>query len=167
MKVMTLYPYLYEGICWVFDDQDAGLKEEAFVLGASEMISRLVEDKHIPNADRGFSLSFSDQPFDHDVDLSWLSPEQAAKGLDQSLASLPAVGNWYSGIIAGKKMVAWLCPALYEYFQIAPETIFVKAEKLPEGHNPIWQVANDDPQARHYMSVESNATRRGWYHPTS
>ena len=52
-------------------------------------------------------------------------------------------------------MVAWLCPALYEYFQEAPQKILVKAgEGLPEGVDPIWHVADDDPQARHYMSPE-------------
>jgi hypothetical protein len=56
MSVMTLYPYLYQDICWVFDDPQTGLKEEAFVLGASEMISTLLAAKRIPNAERGFVL---------------------------------------------------------------------------------------------------------------
>jgi hypothetical protein len=72
MTVMTLYPYFYQDICWVFDDPQTGLKEEAFVLGASEMISRLLSEKEIPDAEHGFALSFSDQPFEHDVKLTWL-----------------------------------------------------------------------------------------------
>jgi len=154
MSVMTLYPYLYEGICWVFDDQQTGLKEEAFVLGASEMISKLLSAKSIPNAEHGFALQFSNEPFDHDVELNWLSPEEAAKATGQHVSSLPAVGNWYSGVVAGEKMMAWLCPALYEYFQDAPQNIFVKAEKLPAGVDPIWHVSIDAPQARRYMSAE-------------
>ena len=81
MSVMTLYPYLYHGMCWVFDDPQTGLKEEAFVLGASEMISRLLEAKGIPNAERGFALLFSDRPFDHDVKLNWIPAVQAAKAM--------------------------------------------------------------------------------------
>ena len=154
MSVMTLYPYLYEGSCWVFDDQQTGLKEEAFVLGASGMISKLLNAKGIPNAESGFTLSFSDEPFDHDVELSLLSPEGAAKATGQQVSGLPATGNWYTGIVAGEKMVAWLCPALYEYFQDAPKKIFVKAEKLPAGIDPIWHISSDDPQARRYMSAE-------------
>lgn len=38
MSVMTLYPYLYQDKCWGFDDPQTGLKEEAFVCVASEMI---------------------------------------------------------------------------------------------------------------------------------
>ena len=157
MTVMTLYPYLYRGTCWVFDDQQTGLKEEAFVLGASEMIFKLVRAKHIESAELGFTLSFSDEPFDHDVELCWLPAKQAAKAIAQPLTSLPAVGNWYQGSVAGEKMVAWLCPALYEYFNEAPRNIYVKAEKLPEGVDPIWHISSNDPQARRYMSAESNA----------
>jgi hypothetical protein len=154
MSVMTLYPYLYHGMCWVFDDPETGLKEEAFVLGASEMISKLIAAKCIPNAEHGFMLSFSDQPFEYDVELSWISPEQAAQSPDKPAGSLPATGNWYQGVVAGDKMVAWLCPALYEYFLAAPEKIFVRGEKLPAGIDPIWHVGSNDPQARRYMSAE-------------
>jgi hypothetical protein len=64
-RILTLYPYLYPGTtCWVFDDARTGLKEEAFVEGTSEMITRVVERKNIPRAAKGFLLSFSDQPFD-------------------------------------------------------------------------------------------------------
>jgi len=47
----TIYPYkLHE--TWVFDDPRTGLKEEAFVCGATEMISRLVSTKRIPRRKR-------------------------------------------------------------------------------------------------------------------
>jgi hypothetical protein len=154
MSVMTLYPYRYHGMCWVFDDPQTGLKEEAFVLGASEMISALIEAKGIPNAERGFTLLFSDQPFEHDVELTWLPPEQAVRATGQPESSLPAVGNWYTGVVAGEGMVAWLCPALYEYFRGAPKRIFVRAEKLPAGIDPVWHIGSNDPQARRYMSAE-------------
>jgi hypothetical protein len=49
MRVLTIYPYLLHET-WVFDDARTGLKEEAFVLGMTEMISRLVEAKAIPHA---------------------------------------------------------------------------------------------------------------------
>ncbi|MBI3838555.1 MAG: hypothetical protein HY288_11570 [Planctomycetia bacterium] len=154
MSIMTLYPYLYQGMCWVFDDPETSLKEEAFVLGASEMISTLIKAKGIPNADRGFAMSFSDNPFDQDVELTWISPKEASKAIKQPLSSLPATGNWYTGIIAGEKMTAWLCPALYEYFQTAPQRIYVKADKLPVGVDPIWHVSSNDPRAHRYMSAE-------------
>lgn len=154
MSVMTLYPYLYHGTCWVFDDPQTGLKEEAFVLGASEMISKLVYAKGIPDARCGFTLSFSDRPFDHDVKLTWIPAVQAAKTTGQQISSMPATGNWYAGDVAGEKMVAWLCPALYEYFDAAPKRLYVKAEKLPAGVDPIWHVSNNAPEARRYMSAE-------------
>jgi hypothetical protein len=157
MSVMTLYPYLYNDICWVFDDPQTGLKEEAFVLGASEMISRLLEAKEVPDAERGFTLSFSDQPFAYDVKLTLLSPEEAARATGQPISGHPATGNWYSDIVAGERMVAWLCLALYEYFAEAPKRIFVKAEKLPAGVDPVWHISSDDPQAHRYMSAEPSS----------
>ncbi|MGB8853560.1 MAG: DUF6717 family protein [Pirellulales bacterium] len=125
-RVLTLYPYLLDGHCWVFDDERTGLKEEAFVLGMTEMISRVVEAKGLPQADRGFAMSFSDRPFDgHDAALDWLRPD-------------PAGGNWYAGEVVGERMEGWLCPALLLYFQDPPRRIFVRCEPLPVGIEPIW-----------------------------
>ena len=88
MPKLTIYPYLYEETCWVFDDQRTGLKEEAFVLGMTEMISRVVEAKAIPNAAKGFALTFGVEPFDHDVELTLLSPAEAVEALSP--------GGWHS-----------------------------------------------------------------------
>ena len=59
---LTLYPYLDSGT-WVFDDERTGLQGEAFVLGATDMISAVVQAKAIPDAEQGFALTFSGQPF--------------------------------------------------------------------------------------------------------
>lgn len=72
MNRLTIYPSLL-GSTWVFDDARTGLKEEAFVLGMTEMISRLVEVKGIPQATKGFTLQYSSESFEGaDAELSWL-----------------------------------------------------------------------------------------------
>jgi hypothetical protein len=149
---MTIYPYLLGNACWVFDDERTGLKEEAFVLGMTEMISRLVEYKLIPNASKGFSLSFAAEPFDHDVELNWLPPGEVAKEFNCTSSELPAEGNWYRGFVSGEEMVGWLCPALFCYFDEAPKKLFVKADPLPEGIDPIWNVTADDPRAKRFVA---------------
>ena len=53
---LTLYPYLDSGT-WVFDDERTGLQGEAFVLGATDMITAIVQAKAIPGAERGFALT--------------------------------------------------------------------------------------------------------------
>ena len=124
---LTIFPYLIDPI-WVFDDERARLKEEAFVCGASEMISRIVEKKRIPNASGGFSLTFNDQPFaDFDVELCWRRKD------DSQIID----GNWYRGIVAGQEMECWLCPALQLYFSAVPPKLFVRADPLPTGVDPI------------------------------
>ncbi len=128
-RELTLYPYLIDRTCWVFDDERTGLREEAFVLGASEMISRVVQHKTLPAAERGFALTFSDEPLDgHDVELHWLRSEWG--------------GNWYAGDVVGERLEAWLCPALFLYFRAAPRRIFVRCDPLPEGVEPIWSPAD-------------------------
>lgn len=153
MKILSLYPYLL-GQCWVFDDSRTGLKEEAFVLGMSEMISRLVTEKNIPDADKGFAMHFSDEPFDGaDAELTWLrsDDDQVVPGEDGSASQM--LGNWYRGVVAGQEMLGWLCPAMLLYYSSAPARIFVKAEPLPPGVDPIWHVSMNDLPARRFVSA--------------
>jgi hypothetical protein len=37
-------------------------------------------------------------------------------------------GYWYR--VEDQSAEGWLCPALFKYFETAPETIYVKAEQL-------------------------------------
>jgi len=144
MKPLTIYPYLL-GSTWVFDDARTGLKEEAFVCGASEMISAVVEGKSMPNAAKGISLSFADERFDgFDVELHWSKADSPDH---------PMAGNWYKGSIQGQPMECWLCPALTLYFQTAPKTLYAFVEPLPEGVNPIWNPGPNE-QGRRFVGVD-------------
>lgn len=143
----TLYPYLIfqgkndaEGT-WVFDDPAKELKAEAFVLGMSEMITRIVAAKRIPEAIDGFALTFGDEPMvDADVELHWTS--QGEINFEHEGKKFHVlIGNWYEGIVAGEPMEGWLCPALLKYFPEAPAHIYAKAAPLPAGVDPIWHNA--------------------------
>ena len=126
-RILTLHPYLYPGTdCWVFDDERTGLKEEAFVEGTSEMITRVVEAKKIPNACTGILLTFSDEWFvGHDVERHWVRSDTGG-------------GNWYEGEVLGQPMDNWLCPALLLYFEKPPQRLYVRCDPLPAGVQPIW-----------------------------
>jgi hypothetical protein len=154
MPAMTIYPYLLGGTCWGFDDESTGLKEEPFVFGMSEMIGRLLQSKSFPNASMGFALHFAAEPFDHDVELNWLSHHDVAEEYNCSSSLIPS-GNWYRGIVTGKEMVGWLCPALFLYFEQAPKKIFAKVEPLPAGVDPIWHVKPGDSRARRFVTPPS------------
>ena len=150
-KILTLYPYLMDQT-WVFDDPRTSLKEEAFVLGMTEMISRLVQEKNIPNADKGFAMQFSEAPFDGaDAELNWLRSDDSQVVPGQNGSASQMSGNWYKGVVAGQEMSGWLCPALGLYFGSAPSRIFVKIEPLPSGVDPIWRVTGDR-SARRFVS---------------
>lgn len=153
MKTLTLYPYL-QGNTWVFDDPRTSLKEEAFVLGSSEVLTRLVEMKAIADAESGFSLHFSDEPFDgFDAELRWLRSDDAQVVAGQDGSASQVTGNWYSGVVAGEEMEGWLCPALGLYFGAAPARIYVGVDPLPPGVDPIWQVNAADLPPRRFVSA--------------
>lgn len=151
--MLTIYPYLL-GSTWVFDDPRTGLKEEAFVLGMSEMITRIVEANKLPQASQGIALHFGQEAFDGaDAELTWLRSDdsQVLPGKDGSASHI--AGNWYEGIVVNQHMKGWLCPALGLYFHSAPQRICVKAEALPSGIDPVWEVDRNAPIVRRFVSV--------------
>lgn len=132
MSMLTLYPYFRRG-SWVFDDAKTGLIEEAFVHGADAVLTRLVHEKAIPAAERGFTLRFSDEPFDvADAELTWLR-SGSAEAVDGDEIGSPHGGNWYSCTIAGAVMQGWLCDSLLLFFPAPPARIYIKVEPLPAG----------------------------------
>ncbi|WP_442483836.1 DUF6717 family protein [Aeoliella sp. SH292] len=111
-SLLVLAPYRHAGT-WVFDDPRVGLVREPFVAGVPEMIDILVAD--IPEADQGFRMTVSATEFPgYEKELTWNRAE--------------ADGNWYT--LAEPPMEGWLCPALFKYFDHAPEHLYVKAEPL-------------------------------------
>ncbi len=107
---MVIFPYRYQHT-WVFDDESVGLAKEPFVSGIPDMIDTLVQV--IPNADKGFKLLFSANPFPgYQAELARVRQEYG--------------GNWYRWELHNSE--GWLCPALFKYFSEAPETIYCKAE---------------------------------------
>ena len=110
--IQVIQPYWYSGT-WVFDDPVTGLVREPFVSGVPEMIDVLVRD--IPDARSGFRLLFSAAPF---------------PGFQKRFTRLRSDfgGVWYRS--DDPPMEGWLCPALFQYFQEAPEQLFARAEPL-------------------------------------
>ena len=108
--LMVIFPYRHNGI-WVFDDEAKGLVREPFVAGIPEMIDEAV--KPIPDAKNGFRLMFSATPFPgYQFVLTHTRTEMS--------------GNWYTPEgLQGVKHEGWLCPALFQYFDNAPEKIYL------------------------------------------
>ena len=105
-----IFPYVLSGQ-WVFDDEAAGLGQEALILGIDLMIEKATDT--IPNARNGFKLFFSPALFPgYTVMLEWRRTEFG--------------GNRYWCEQYG--IEGWLCPALLRYFDQAPRQIYVRAE---------------------------------------
>jgi len=111
-SIMVILPYRHAGM-WVFDDESVALVKEPFVAGIDVMIDKLVSA--IPNATGGFAMLFSPTPFpDAQVKLEWRREDGG--------------GNWY--YCAQYGMEGWLCPALFKYFDTAPNEIYVAARAI-------------------------------------
>ena len=112
-SLLVIEPYRSAGT-WAFDDRRAGLMREPFVRGVPEWIDILVKQAQIPNADKGFRLIFSAQPFpDYQAKVDWRRREMG--------------GNWYYAKEFDSE--GWLCPALFKYFKRAPKAIYISVEK--------------------------------------
>ncbi len=109
-SILAIHPYRHEGL-WVFDDEAVELVKEPFISGADEIIDRMVHD--IPDAEGGFTLLFSSQPFPgYQVEFEHRREEFG--------------GNWYHS--SQLDIEGWLCPALFKYFDRAPETLYARAD---------------------------------------
>ncbi|MEJ2527940.1 MAG: hypothetical protein P8Y49_07690 [Sulfurovaceae bacterium] len=107
-SINVIKPYKYLTM-WVFDDERVGLEQEPFVSGADEIIDLMVKD--IPDADNGFILVFSDTPFPgHQAKFEWRREDSG--------------GNWY--YVAELDREGWLCPALFKYFEKAPQELYAQ-----------------------------------------
>ena len=72
----------------------------------------------IPNAESRFSLLFSAQPFpNYQFQFDWRREEYG--------------GNWY--YLATLDMEGWLCPALFKYFDVAPQKLYVQCKANSSG----------------------------------
>ena len=111
-SLFVIAPYKALGL-WVFDDERVGLVQEPFVAGADTIIDEWT--KTIPNAEKGFRIVFSPEPFPgYTLHLEWRRPDLS--------------GNTY--YCAQFDMEGWLCPALFKYFTEAPKNLYAKAEEL-------------------------------------
>ncbi len=108
--INVIIPYRWEGM-WVFDDVKVDLDKEPFVEGADDIIDLMVAD--LADAAEGFRLIFSATRFPSaQFEFDWRREEDG--------------GNWYYIEALGRE--GWLCPALFKYFEQAPQHIYVKVE---------------------------------------
>jgi hypothetical protein len=146
--LMVIEPYWYQDT-WVFDDASKGLDKEPFVQGIPQMIDYLVND--IPNARSGFVLLFSSQTFArYQVELTRVREENG--------------GYWYK--VKDYPVEGWLCPALFRYFDDAPESLYIKAEPGRGRYEPTELQALKDrieelEQLVGKLTLENDALREG------
>lgn len=105
--LFIIQPYKALGT-WVFDDESRHLLREPFVLGVPAMIDQKLSQKGITGDQ--FNLVFT----------SGILPNADAVLVKENDLS---EGAWYN--LKDTTQNGWLCPALMQYFDDAPETISI------------------------------------------
>ena len=119
----AIRPYIFSGR-WVFDDPAHGLQAEPFVAGVDLMIDLLTAD--IPNAESGFLLTFSADPF------------PGAVGCLKRSGPGEFGGTWYRTNLRGQRMHGWLCAALLRFFDQPPDRLYAAVSPArPEVANAL------------------------------
>lgn len=116
--IFTIYPYMKEGI-WMFDDKSVGVKEEAFVSGADDIITAITNTVGIDNPKKGFVLQFSNNPFPgHIIEMNYLRKDLG--------------GTWYRAYLGAMAMDGWLCGVLNLYYPTSPRKLYVRVSNKKE-----------------------------------
>ncbi|MGH7169937.1 MAG: DUF6717 family protein [Gemmataceae bacterium] len=113
-QIKVIRPYKWEGI-WVFDDPAVGLDKEALVAGMPELIEIATAQAGIREPEKGFVALFSKDPFP--TAQACLERVREEGG-----------GNVYRWPEAGRE--GWLCPALFRYFDQAPERLYIEVRPI-------------------------------------
>jgi hypothetical protein len=109
-SILVIHPYKVGGV-WVFDDPRVGLVQEPFVAGADVILDRMVEG--IPDAESGVTVFFSAGPFPGSQhEFHWRREESG--------------GDWYYS--PKFDLEGWLCPALFKYFDEAPQCLYAQVK---------------------------------------
>lgn len=120
--IQVLEVYRHAG-CWVFDDDNFGLKAEPFVLGMSEIIDEVAF--HNCKLNQGsYRVVFAADEFPGHQ--GFLEKYDFQNG-----------GGWYRlqndperTKAEAECLKGWLCPATLHYFPQHPEKIYVKVENV-------------------------------------
>lgn len=113
-QIKLLRPWK-EGPLWIFNDDEAGLRREAFVSNASKLIDALVRKYEVePDDDGKITLLFSHEEF----------PDSTKLELVDDSKGCGVTYEWHK-----RKLSAWLCPAFYHYFEVdsVPTELYAQA----------------------------------------
>lgn len=113
--IYSIHPTWQDGVL-AFDDPARGLSREPFVAGADEVL-RSLASRVSDRCREGFTLLFSDGPFPGS------QIRVVRKEADYG-------GNWYES--EDGSLRGWLCPALYRYYPVAPDSLYLEIRE-PKG----------------------------------
>ena len=130
-QINLIHPYRTKYGLWVYDDEELGVYNEAFVCGSSELIDHLVGEEC-----NSFSAYISSKKIPkYTVKLVNIDEQIKKEDALKSFKGEVKINNpnqyepqgWY--MMEGTEHRNWLCSRLTDYFTGYPKEIFVKIEK--------------------------------------
>ena len=123
--IMRIMAYSTPGGGWAFDDEAVGLVREPFVAGMPEIITSIYKQEH--EKDPVIPATLRSEPEEYLV-LTFSSHRFPGHSHAFSREHEEAGGWWYRHVESGNS--GWLCPAMFKYFEEAPEFIYLDASTL-------------------------------------
>jgi hypothetical protein len=118
-SLFKLHAYLKDNT-WMFDDEKRGIVEEPFVAGADIMFD-FMSGRVMSPANDTCDIVFSATPIpDHDVHATLTGDD----GHDGHYYDVQKFNQFPEGV----GFEFWLCPALLEFFNKAPDNLYVKVQ---------------------------------------
>jgi len=109
-SVFSVKLFKLNGIQWVFDDDTLGIKDEAFVMGADDLIDRYMDEVLGGyNINKKYVMNFST----NDLGINSWSIHKMKKNQMPTKSQRVLGSNWEC---KHPKATLWLCPTFFEYY---------------------------------------------------
>jgi hypothetical protein len=149
-RMFVIAPYREAGF-WMFDDLEVGLLQELLVKGTDTVMSLLAQ--HLGGVHE-MLVYFSDEPVDEGLHAWLVEPELGGANYD-----IPELG-----------IRAWLCPALFMYFDKVPKQLWFTARRAPGGRKEIpsvlRKIRGHMPRHRERSALYAEAEKERLLRPT-
>lgn len=139
--IMKIMAYSTPDGGWAFDDEAVGLIREPFVAGMPEIITSIYKEAH--GQDPLLPPTVNSTPEEYLV-LTFSSHRFPGHSHAFSREHEEAGGWWYRHVESDNS--GWLCPAMFKYFEEAPEFIYLNARRLRRASDAPLFLTNQEEE---------------------
>lgn len=136
-RIMMITFFKPTGQPWQFNYESLGIRNELMIAGASEVITKIAENKglNLKKVAKAFNLAFSEFPIpDYDAVIDHVVDEDIFEGFALWKRALGKLGLFQPNTVdlgtdyywKQEDMPLWLCGCLGRFFAKVPKKIYIK-----------------------------------------